>query len=197
MTLDDAKVDWDAQTPVWTLSDDDVLALVRSEARRFDRRIRLRDWREMIAGGVGVALIAPVAVNGNTLTRLGVAVLIVGFIGIAIKLHRARRVRGADRTDAPVAEMLRAERAKVEAQIRLLESVLWWYLAPIAIGVVMVFAGLDGPTWTTLGYAAVVGVMAWWIRRLNAYAARERLYPHRDELTRLLAQVSPATDADA
>lgn len=192
MTLDDAKADWDAQTPAWTLSDDDVLALVTSEARRLDRRIRLRDWREMIAGGVGVALIAPVAVNGNVVTRLGVAVLIAGVIGIAVRLHRARGVRGADRIDAPVAEVLRAELAKVETQIHLLESVLSWYVGPLAIGVVMVFAGRNGLTWGTLAYVGVVGLVSWVIHRLNAHAARERLYPRRDELTRLLAHVSSA-----
>lgn len=199
MSLDDAKAYWwsqhDAGTP--TLSDDDILALVKSEAKRFDRRIRFRDLREMIAAGVAVVLIAPSALHANLLTRLGVAALIAAFVLMSVKLHRSRRMPGAAGMEQPAALVLKRERSKVDAQIRLLETVLWWYLGPIWLALVMIVAGRAGASWFTLGCAAVFTLLSIVLYRLNMHAARRYLRPRRDELSRLLAEVDPSSEAGA
>lgn len=199
MSLDDAKADWwsqqDAGTP--PLSDDDTLALVKSESKRFDRRILFRDLREMIAAGIGVVLIAPSARHANLLTRLGVVILIAALVLITVKLWRARRMPGAAGMEQPAALVLKGERAKVDAQIQLLESVLWWYSGPIWLALVMIIAGRAGASWLTLGCAAVITLLSWALYRLNVYAAHRYLRPRRDELSRLLAEVDPSSDADA
>lgn len=199
MSLDDAKAYWwsqhDAGTP--PLSDDDILALVKSEAKRFDRRILFRDLREMIAAGVAVVLIAPSALHANLLTRLGVVVLIAALVLIAVKLRRARRMPGAAGMEQPAALVLEGERSKMDAQIRLLESVLWWYLGPIWLAVVMIIAGRAGASWLTLGCTAVVTLLSLALYQLNMHAARRYLRPRRDELSRLLAEVDPSSEAGA
>ena len=41
-----------------TLTDEEILALVETRSQRFQRQIRFRDWRELIAGGVAAVMIA-------------------------------------------------------------------------------------------------------------------------------------------
>jgi len=179
------------------LSDEEILALVQSDARRFDRRLRRRDWRELGIGGVVALLIAPAAIHAPLLSQLGALIILGGLLLIAVQLIRARRVgRAAGGPDLtlPVAEALRAEERHIDAQIALLESVLWWYVGPIAIGAVMMVAGNRGASWFTFGYAIAVALLSWGIVALNSRAVRRTLRPKREELAALLAQLHPPHD---
>jgi Na+/phosphate symporter len=174
------------------MGDAEMLALVRSRARRFDRQIRRRDWIELGAGAVGAVAIAPAIVYGALVTRLGALVVLVGLVVIAVRLRRARAVgRPAGTTDAalPVASALRAERQRVDAQIALLESVLGWYVAPLVIGCFLIVAGNQGASWFTLGYTIFLALLAWGIVALNARVVRRTLRPMRDRLSAQMAEL--------
>jgi len=171
------------------LDDGDVLARVQSESRRLDRRIRRRDARELIAAAIGGLLIAPGMLRGPLLSRIGSAIVIGGLVVIAVRLIRARNVdSAASDASLPVVAALEAELRRVEAQIALLVSVLWWYVTPVLAGAFMIVAGRLGASRITLAYGVAVMLLAWGIVALNARAARRVLYPRRAELRALLAQ---------
>ena len=171
------------------MSDTEVLAFVREKSRAFDAKIKKRDWREMIAMGIAVPIVAVTGLSSPSwVARLGAVLVLGAFALICWKLYRARH-RGASGSTLPVAEAIRSQRDKVDAQIELMETVLWWYAAPLAVGVVMVVAGGARGTGFTTVYAILVGMMSWSIYKANRRAVTGRLRPQRDELTRLLQQV--------
>ena len=171
------------------LVDGEILALVRSESRRLDRRIRRRDARELIAAAIGGLLIAPGMFRGSLLSRIGAAVVIGGLVVIAVRLTRARNVdSAASDASLSVVAALEAELRRVDAQITLLESVLWWYVAPVLAGAFMIVAGSLGASRITLAYGVAVMLLAWGIVALNARAARRVLHPRKAELRALLGQ---------
>jgi len=182
------------------LDDGDILAMVQSESRRLDRRIRRRDARELVAAAIGGLLVAPGVFRGPLLSRVGAAVVICGLVVIAVRLTRARNVTSAaSDVSLSVVATLEAELRRVDAQITLLESVLWWYVAPVLAGAFMIVAGSSGASRITLAYGVAVMLLAWGIVALNARAARRTLYPRRAELRALLAQfddepLDPALD---
>lgn len=198
MTLDDTRAAWRAyDDAALALGDDDILALVKSRTARFERQIRRRDLRESIASIVGAVVIGPIAIHAGWITRAGVIVVLAGLVLIAVKLNRASRIRGPVRADAPVNAVLRAEQSRVDAQIRLLGTVLWWYVLPIAVGSMMIVGGTRGVSWFTAGCVLAVALLSWGVVWLNARAVRRTLRPMRDELTELLAQIeSPNGSAD-
>jgi uncharacterized membrane protein len=190
MTLDEVRAAWHAyDDDVFALDDDDILSLVKSRAARFERQIRRRDWRELTASIVGAVLIGPIAIHAGWLTRAGVVVVLAGLVLIAVKLNRASRVGARVRTDAPVNAVLRAEQSRVDAQIRLLGTVFWWYVLPIAVGSMMIVGGTRGVSWFTAGCALAIALLSWGVVWLNARAVRRTLRPIHDELTELLAQI--------
>ena len=175
------------------LTDEEILALVETRSHRFQRQIRFRDWRELIAGGVVAVMIAPAILRGPLLARAGALIVVAGIGLIAFKLFAARRLtmhRAADPA-LPVATSLRTELAAVEAQIALLESVAWWYVSPVICGSILLVAGTRGPAgWLfTLGYAVVAALLGWGIIALNHRAVRRTLQPKRKEIMALLAQI--------
>jgi hypothetical protein len=174
-----------------TLDDEDILALVQSGSRKLDRQIRSRDWREVVAGIIAGVIIAPGAFRGPALARVGAWMVLAGLVLVMWRLYRARRIGGRGATDRSlsVAEALRAEGRRLDAQIALLESVLWWYVAPLSIGVVLLTVGLRGTSWFTLAYSVVVALVAWGVVALNLRVVRRDLRPKRAELNALLSEL--------
>jgi hypothetical protein len=188
MTLDDAVSCWQSQEPgKVAMSDSDILALVRRKSQLFDANIRRRDWREIGVMIVVMVFMAPAALQPSWMTRLGTLIILCGCGLIYWKLRSARRSHPVS-VAMPLVELLHAERAKIDAQITLLESVLWWYIAPIAVGAVLIVAGTSGATWFTLGYTIFVVAVSLGIYVLNRRTASRHLRPARDELSILLQQ---------
>ena len=127
------------------------------------------------------------------LARLGALIVVAGIAFVAYRLFTARRLT-TDRTidpALPVATALRTELAEVDAQIALLESVAWWYVAPLLGGSVLLAAGSRGLAgWSyTLGYTVFAALLGWGIIVLNHRAVRRTLQPKRREIMALLAQI--------
>ena len=175
------------------LADDEILALVETRSQQFQRQIRFRDWRELIAGGVAAVMIAPALVGGSVLTRLGALVILAGVGLVAFKLLAARRLTKHGDVDPalPVANALHVELDRVDAQISLLRGVAWWYVAPLLGGSVLLAAGIRGLAgWPyTLAYTVFAVLLGWGIIALNHRAVQRTLQPKRKEIMALLAQI--------
>jgi hypothetical protein len=118
-----------------------------------------------------------------------VLVVFAAFALIYRRLAAARRVEASERVDLSLAELLETERTKVEGQIRLLESVVSWYIVPPAVGAMLIVIGLDGLSWFTAGYALftlAIAVLVYWLNRL---AVRHDLRPRRAQLERLIQEL--------
>lgn len=173
------------------MPDRELLGFVKERSKAFDDAIRKRDRRETIAAAmVFLFFLSFVFVaDPSWLTQVGVGLVLAGSALSVWMLRRARR-RPMDASAAlPLAEVLRSEREKVERQIRLLRNVLWWYIGPLAIGVVLVVVGTDGLSWYTVGYTVLVAVVSAVIYRLNQREVQRELLPRRQELTRLLHEL--------
>lgn len=193
MTLDEYRDAWNAQDTGEELpGDEELVAVVQRQADAFDRTIRRRDRLETLVGVVVALFFGFEAVTATTwLERAGAATVILAAAFIAWWLRRAR-TSDAPGAGLPVADRIRAERDKVDAQIRLLESVLWWYLAPLGLGITLFILGQGAGATVTVGSLTVVVIVCGIIWRLNQRAVRCELRPRRERLSRLLAQLREA-----
>jgi hypothetical protein len=175
------------------LTDEEILALVETRSQRFQRQIRFRDWRELIAGGVVAVMIAPAVLRGPLLARGGALIMLAGIVLVAFRLFAARRLTASGGIDPAlsVANALHVELDRVDAQISLLRGVAWWYVTPLLGGSVLLTAGSRGfAGWAyTVGYAVFAALLGWGIIVLNHRAVRRTLEPKRKEITTLLAQI--------
>lgn len=197
MNLDDAKDLWtseqDSNTPPMSarsLSDDELLRFVKEKAEAFDRRLWRRDLLESIAAVAVFLFFGWILLRDPSWwTRSGALLLMAGSAYVFWRLRRARTRYAPPSPDRPVAEVLRTERAKVEEQIQLLNNILWWYLAPITMGALLIVVGSNGWTWSALVQAALVVLIAGAIYLLNQRGRRCTYEPRHEKLTRLLEKV--------
>lgn len=189
MRLEELKSLWQADSPAGVenrQSEAEMMENIRLRAERFDRRLRRRDWMETVAAALAIVAFAAAMPALGWLARVGAVLITGGCVLVAWRLHGTRMRHAECGVDRPVAEVLRTQIRKLDDQIRLLEGVLWWYVAPIAIGCILVVAGLRGWSWFTVIYTLAVVALGAGVRHVNRRCARKELRPRRRELASML-----------
>jgi hypothetical protein len=167
----------------------DALPAIRARVLRLRRTIVARDRRETWTGVTAALLFVVFAVRATAaLPRIGYAVSIAATAVIVWRLRRARNAANERATDVSVLAFCRAERANVDDQIQLLRTVLWWYLAPLMVGVNLVVFGLAGIRPLTLLFLVATLLLSAVVYWANIRAVTRQLMPLRDELDRLVAE---------
>jgi hypothetical protein len=179
-----------------------VMSAMQSKTTQLRRTLLARDVRELLACVI-VSVIFGIYffINHAPVARLGALITVAGSIFIAWKLLHARRTTPAAKPDATVVETLRAELHSVRTQSKLLRSVVWWYLLPLALGTItfvwgslshnLVFAIVFSVFFTLFTLALDV-----FIYRLNLRAVSQQLLPVERQLESLLRSAETGEPLD-
>jgi uncharacterized membrane protein YecN with MAPEG domain len=161
---------------------------IRAKARKFQRKILFRNFREYAAIALVVVFFGATMGKYTPLMRAAAGLMIAGGLYVAYQLHR----RGSAKTlagDLAPASCLDFHRRELERQRDLVLNVWSWYLGPMIPGLafMVVAAGLANPghlkrVWLFVSaYSAVVALAFYLVARLNRRAAH-RLQRRIDEL---------------
>jgi len=174
-----------------------MMRTMKERSERYDRKLFWRDVREIGAAVLVAAFYGhEAATAGEPLALAGALVVVAGAALVVWMLLRARTDTVSER-GATRAERVRADVGKVDAQIRLLETVHWWYLAPLVVGLTLMTAASGIGGWRevlTLGAVYGGSYLVW---HLNRRAADSGLRPHRRELARALDRIERADAGEA
>lgn len=199
MSFDEMQKAWQSQGAQGRLMVDADLLLkeVQSNHRSFAATIFWRDVREI---GVALVLIPIWIMMGIWLPTawtwyLTVPALlwIAGFMYVDRKRQKLREARVGN----TLREQIESSLAQVKHQIWLLRNVLWWYLLPPGIPMVIFFVHSawqreqrgESAIATTAGALGVCLLAFWVVYLLNQYCVRRGLEPRRRELESLLASL--------
>lgn len=192
MTLDEHRDSWQAQAGpgLSAAAGEELLTWIRERSAELDRHILRRDLVEGVTAAAMVLLFGyELLTTESWLARLGAALLVAASVFVVWWMRRARRVGRSTGPEASVVDRLRAQREQVTAQIRLLESVLWWYLGPLGLGVALFVFGLEVAVWRSGLVVLAMMILYGLIWRLNQRAVHRDLVPRRDRLDRMLEQI--------
>jgi hypothetical protein len=171
-----------------SLSPAQVISAMHSKTARLRRVVDARDVRELCVCAVVLIIfgIFFFTVYREPIPRVGDLIILGSTIFIAWKLIHTRRMTPPAPSGATIVESLRAELNAVRAQSRLLGSVLWWYLIPLTIGMLVATWGLPidlhGKIVSTLVFLGVDGLLYW----SNQWARSKQLLPVEAQLESLL-----------
>jgi hypothetical protein len=187
MDLDRLKQRWQEQpapSAEWQQGED--VEELRKKLNDLRRTAAARDLREYSAVAVVAPIFAWVAVVApRPLAQAGAAVIVLASIFIVVWMWMAGGRHKEPETDLAVVEFFARDLRYVERQIRLLQTVLWWYLGPLFIGLTLFFLGAAAPMAMRALLIAVGIATAAVIYRMNQAAARS-LMPLRDDIARML-----------
>lgn len=193
MNDDELKKLWQQQSlreP--NLSATQLIPAMQKQTTQLRRTLMARDARELLACLIACVIFAIFyfTLSQTPISRLGDLIIIGSAIFVAGKLVHARRRNTPAPPGATVVESLRAELNAVRAQSQLLGSVLWWYLLPLTIGILVCswgsfngdFGGLVGNIIYTI-FVILLNAFIYW---LNRRARKNQLLPLEAQLKSLL-----------
>lgn len=180
------------------LSPAEVISAMQNKTSQLRGILNARDLRELCACAF-VAIIFGIfyfTVYRTPTSRLGCLIIIGGAIFIAWKIVYTRRKTPPAPPGATIVESLRAELNAVRAQVRLLGSVLWWYLLPLTIGELVATWGLridlSAKILSALVFIAINAFIYW----LNQRAVSLQLLPLQRQLESLLRSAETGEPLD-
>jgi hypothetical protein len=174
MTWKDVRDQWQrsAVTPLPASTVKDTLR----RAQRLQRRILWRDGLETV---VALALLPIVfgwllkAIHMHAIVPgASAALLLAWLLYVPWRLWRSRRLLPRKDPGLPLQRYLELERQAMLSQARMLEEIVWWYVAPWAVGIAGLTLGNRGLTTASLSHLAIVFALGVFIVHLNKRAAR-------------------------
>ena len=162
-----------------------ILQEVRRNHRSFQAMIFWRDFRE-----VGAALFVAVfiIIRGRDWTDWLLAVAGAG-VGIFLLRDHLRQRKQRPRASEDLRLYVQHSLGEVRHQSWLLRNVLWWYLLPLMVPLLISIAVQADTVRQGVRQSVVIVVMTWLIYKLNQHAVRKQLVPREQELERLLAGI--------
>jgi len=180
------------------LSDEAQIATLKKRMKRFDKTIQWRDYREVAACIVIIVYFGWHLLVGKypALMQAGFVVLIGSAGFIAWKLIGSKLRLPKAEADAPVFDVVKVELQKVGNQIGLLQSVAWWYLLPLFVGMMLCTWGGSGSFSTNLFGSSFTFVIYAFIYWLNQFAVKRSLLPLKQALEALLRSTETGEPLD-
>jgi hypothetical protein len=152
--------------------------------------IKKRDRLEI---AVAIALVpvfgALAFVVPATLSKIGCVIIAAYCLLVIYKLRQVKKYKKPVNMGLPVREQLMSSRRYYEAERKLLDSVLWWYLLPPFVGIALFHGGIS-KSWTGFGihmliaFAVMAGIYA-----LNKQAVKKEFNPLLEKIEKALAQL--------
>lgn len=165
-----------------------VLQEVLRNHRSFERTIFWRDFRE-----VGAALLATIyfVFRARGWTDYLLAAAAAG-VGIYILVDRLRQRKNRPSQSESLRSFVEGSLLQVRHQSWLLRNVLWWYLLPLMVPVLISIAVQAETLRQGIRGTMAIVVLTWLIYKLNQNAVKTQLAPREQELERLLAGLKEA-----
>lgn len=157
--------------------------------QKLDRSIKWRNVIE-IAAGVFIAVFFGIQFFRfeNDVEKFGAALVVPAAFFIIYKLLETRRSRKPVDVSASVKEQLVSKRNYMKREQKLLKDVLYWYLLPLMIPLVIMTLGRSGFSTYSLVYLTIVGLMTYFIYRLNQKGA-QRFDPYIEKIEEAIEQL--------
>lgn len=198
MTFNELQENWQSQPadPKLTIDTDVLLKEVKRNKNCFESAIFWRDFREV---GIAIVMFVFFLFKGinDSLWPLSLVGLFCLWVAVFMVTDRIIQKKKQPRLSDTLSNCAKSSLAQINHQIWLLRNVLWWYLGPLGVGILIWFGycglllmqGEKPPIgWVLFVLGCIVGtiILYWGIYWLNQRAVRKELIPRKNELEELL-----------
>jgi hypothetical protein len=193
MTQDELLELWNSQPSVATTTGEELMRKVEERTKKFDRRVRARNVREIIASVIGGVVLGWAMWGTHDPWKItGGAIMEIGLVVIIYVLLRYGQSGAEPDPSGTLNDYTRALMEKYDRQIRLLKTAKYWYLLPMYVGIVIMSVGmvLNSVHAATLGPKVFIWPVVltaffgftWWLNEVYAVGRLERCRAKTEEM---------------
>jgi hypothetical protein len=172
------------------INSEKLMETINQKVLHMDKIIKKRDGLEIfIAICMMPLFVWWLITSPQLLARIGVAIIAGACLLVILKLVSARRVCVREEIASATQYHLMVSLLRVQKQIRLLSTVLWWYFLPFFIGVVCLFYSYSITFTSKAVYTIVVAALYGYIYYLNKRALKKHLKPLEGNIKKALYEL--------
>jgi hypothetical protein len=159
---------------------------VQSSLDRFHKSIKYRDLMETIPAIFIIPFLLHIAYTiPFTLSKIGAIWCVISGIYIIIRLSRAKKNKPSAFTET-YRDYLNKTKEYLFVQKKLLDSVMYWYFTPLAIGISLFFLGSIRDTKELITKFTILIVMGVIVYFLNKRAVKKQIAPRLKKIDELI-----------
>jgi hypothetical protein len=182
--------------PHLEINNDILMNSLTKRMKNMEKQIRRRDYREIIAAICLIPLFTWWSIIfPQWLAKAGCMVIAATCVFVIITLGRARKVKVKEDISSEMKMHLITSRQLLLQQIRLLNSVVWWYLLPFFAGVALFNFGTVKGTVNKILWTVIIAGLYAYIYYLNKRAVKKHLLPMEETVSKMLRDLSDVETA--
>ena len=176
-----------AKTEVVKFNPSELIADLDSQLKNFDKCLKKRDKREVIAAAIVILIFGTCAILfTGIISKIGLLLCALYGVMVIYVLHNVKKHK-PDSYDLSVKDYLVKHREYLVKERNLLKNVIYWYLLPPFVSCVIFFSGLKMETVHLVISVMIVFVMYTWIYFLNKAGVKNTFDP-------LISRIDKAID---
>jgi hypothetical protein len=173
------------------INNDMLIASLANKLKGIEKKIRRRDRREIFICVCLIPLFGWWTITVPQLQgKIGCIIIIAACLLVIFKLMRARRINIQNGIASEVQHKLIVSQQLLRQQIKLLQTILWWYLLPFFPGVMLFYFASVTSTLSKVIYIILVAAVYGYIYYLNKRAVKKHLKPLEERVTKILNDLS-------
>jgi hypothetical protein len=175
-----------------TINEDQIVTTMQKAMSEFEGKIRKRNLAEIAAAVFVIACFGVYFVFTDAwVAKAGAGIVVGGSLLIILKLVSASRssAKEEELMASDVHKQLLLFKQKVEQQVRLLNSVLYWYLSPLYAGLVLFTLGSRG-VWFSIVFILAITFLFYRIYKMNKKACAQELLPLKKRIEQALQEMA-------
>ena len=166
-----------------------ILNDMNVELKKIDNSIKWRNVREIIAALIAVFIFARTFLYTDSLwVKVGAGLIIPAALFVIYKLLAVRNSQQSIDHSTSIKDQLLQTRDYLTREQNLLKNILYWYILPLMIPVVIMNFGISGLSFFGLIYLAIVGAFSYFVHYLNQKGAK-KFDPYIDQINEKIKQL--------
>jgi len=173
------------------INNDKLVESLTNKLKGIEKKIGRRDVGEIFICICLIPLFAWWAITvPQLLGKIGCIIIVAACLLIIFKLVNEKRVHVQNDVASAVQHKLIVSQQRLRQQIKLLQTVAWWYLMPSFIGVILFYFATSTSALSKVIYTIIVATTYSYIYYLNKRAVKKQLKPLEERLAKLLTDLS-------
>lgn len=168
-----------------------LMQSITQKIESMEKSVRRRDRREILIAGCTILLFGWwLIIMPHLLSKIGAAIIIAGCFFVIIRLLHARRNNIKEDTASAINYHLMVSLQSVKKQIKLLDTVAWWYLLPFFTGSICFYYSFPVSVTSKTIYTITIAILYGYIYYLNKSAVAKTLKPLEENISNILNELS-------
>ncbi|MBL4655994.1 MAG: hypothetical protein JKY33_09250 [Bacteroidia bacterium] len=167
-----------------------LLRDVSKELNTIEKAVKRRDLLEISAAIFVAVAFIPIAITApGLISKIGAGLVIPSSLFVIFKLLQVKKYQKPKGLARSLKENLIHQRDFLEKQKALLDTVLYWYILPPAIGITMYVIGLNSSLSALVTRLSVLLVMYVAVYFLNKHAVKKDLIPLLEKTNLAISEI--------